>query len=132
MADTMTFDLVSPERKLASVEATSVNIPGMEGDMTAMPNHAAFLTTLRPGVVKVNNGNDVTEYVVTGGFAEISAEGTSVLAEQAMPLNEATAEVLGGVLAAAEATLETAAEDGKTAAAQRVNDVKTLMGQLGH
>ena len=131
MADTMTFDLVSPERKLASVEATSVNIPGMEGDMTAMPNHAAFLTTLRPGVVKVNNGNDVTEYVVTGGFAEISAEGTSVLAEQAMPLAEATAEALGDVLAAAEATLEAAAEDGKTAAAQRVNDVKTLMGQLG-
>ena len=131
MADTMTFDLVSPERKLASVEATSVNIPGMEGDMTAMPNHAAFLTTLRPGVVKVNNGNDVTEYVVTGGFAEISAEGTSVLAEQAMPLAEATAEVMGGVLSAAEATLETAAEDGKTAAAQRVNDVKTLMGHLG-
>jgi len=131
MADTMTFDLVSPERKLASVEATSVNIPGMEGDMTAMPNNAAFLTTLRPGVVKVNNGNDVTEYVVTGGFAEISAEGTSVLAEQAMPLAEATAEALGDVLAAAEATLEAAAEDGKTAAAQRVNDVKTLMGQLG-
>lgn len=132
MADTMTFDLVSPERKLASVEATSVNIPGMEGDMTAMPNHAAFLTTLRPGIVKVNNGNDVTEYVVTGGFAEISAEGTSVLAEQAMPLDEATAEVMGGVLAAAQATLEAAAEDGKTAAAQRVNDVKTLMAQLGH
>ena len=132
MADTMTFDLVSPERKLASVEATSVNIPGMEGDLTALPNHAAFLTTLRPGVVKVNNGNDVTEYVVTGGFAEVSAEGTSVLAEQAMPKGEATADVLGGVLAAAEATLETAAEDGKTAAAQRVNDVKTLMAQLGH
>ena len=131
MADTMTFDLVSPERKLASVEATSVNIPGMEGDLTAMPNHAAFLTTLRPGVVKVNNGNDVTEYVVTGGFAEISAEGTSVLAEQALPKDEATAEVLGGVLAAAEAELEVAVEDTKTAAAQRVNDVKTLMAQLG-
>ncbi|PCJ75774.1 MAG: ATP synthase F1 subunit epsilon [Rhodobacteraceae bacterium] len=132
MADTMTFDLVSPERKLASVEATSVNIPGMEGDLTAMPNHAAFLTTLRPGVVKVNNGNDVTEYVVTGGFAEVSAEGTSVLAEQAMPVSEATAEVLADVLSAAEATLEIAAEDAKTAAAQRVNDVKTLMVQLGH
>ena len=131
MADTMTFDLVSPERKLASVEATSVNIPGMEGDLTAMPNHAAFLTTLRPGIVKVNNGNDVTEYVVTGGFAEISAEGTSVLAEQAMPKSEATAEVVGSVLAAAEAALETAAEDSKTAAAQRVNDMKTLMAQLG-
>ena len=131
MADTMTFDLVSPERKLASVEATSVNIPGMEGDLTAMPNHAAFLTTLRPGVVKVNNGNDVTEYVVTGGFAEVSAKGTSVLAEQAMLKSEANAEVLAAVLTAAETALATAVEDTKTAAAQRVNDVKTLMGQLG-
>ena len=131
MADTMTFDLVSPERKLASVEATSVNIPGMEGDLTAMPNHAAFLTTLRPGIVSVNNGNDVTEYVVTGGFAEVSAEGTSVLAEQALPKAEANAEVMGEVLASVEAALASAAEDTKTAAAQRVNDVKTLMGQLG-
>ena len=52
MADTLQFDLVSPERKLASVEATSVQIPGMDGDFTAMPNHAPFLTTLRPGVVQ--------------------------------------------------------------------------------
>ena len=51
MADTLQFDLVSPERKLASVEATSVQIPGIGGDFTAMPNHAPFLTTLRPGVV---------------------------------------------------------------------------------
>ena len=52
MADTLQFDLVSPERKLASVAATSVQIPGMGGDFTAMPNHAPFLTTLRPGVVR--------------------------------------------------------------------------------
>ena len=126
MADTMTFDLVSPERKLASVEATSVNIPGMEGDMTAMPNHAAFLTTLRPGVVKVNNGNDVTEYIVTGGFAEISATGTTVLAEFAIPKAEATAEILQSFLEQAKADLERAQEHQLADATRRVADYHDL------
>ena len=55
MADTLQFELVSPERKLASVAASAVTIPGIGGDFTAMPNHAPFLTTLRPGVVRVTN-----------------------------------------------------------------------------
>ncbi len=127
MADTMTFDLVSPERKLASVEATSVNIPGMEGDLTAMPNHAAFLTTLRPGIVSVNNGNDVTEYVVTGGFAEVSAEGTTVLAEEALLKSEATKEKLQALLEKAEAELEKAAAHENAEAARRVAGHKELL-----
>jgi len=53
MANTMQFDLVSPERRLASGEATEVQIPGAEGDMTAMPDHAATITTLRPGLLRV-------------------------------------------------------------------------------
>ena len=60
MADTLQFELVSPERKLASIAATSVQIPGIGGDFTAMPNHAPFLTTLRPGVVRVVAGGFVT------------------------------------------------------------------------
>jgi F-type H+-transporting ATPase subunit epsilon len=50
MADEMNFDLVSPERSIASFLATEVQLPGSEGDMTAMPNHAPILTTLRPGI----------------------------------------------------------------------------------
>lgn len=65
MADTMNFDLVSPERSLASFSATEVQIPGSEGDMTAMLNHAPILTTLRPGVLSVNSSSGVNEYVVT-------------------------------------------------------------------
>ncbi len=84
MADTLQFDLVSPERKLASVAATAVTIPGMGGDLTAMPNHAPFLTTLRPGVVKVVSAGQTAEYVVTGGFAEISPTAATVLAESAV------------------------------------------------
>lgn len=131
MADMMQFDLVSPERKLASMEATSVQIPGAEGDLTAMPNHGAFLTTLRPGFVTVQNGSENTEFFVTGGFAEITESGASVLAEQAMERGDVTSEVLTSVLEAAERSLEDANDDTRTAAALRVNDVKFLKDQLG-
>jgi F-type H+-transporting ATPase subunit epsilon len=83
MADTLNFELVSPERKLASVEAEMVTIPGMMGDLTAMANHAPFLTNMRPGFVVVRNGSSEDGYFVTGGFAEISSNTISVLAEDA-------------------------------------------------
>ncbi len=92
MADTVQFDLVSPERLLASVEAKEVQIPGAEGDMTALPDHAPLITTLRPGVLKVTSDKGVDEYVVTGGFAEINPTSISVLAEQAVPRGDVTAE----------------------------------------
>lgn len=103
MADTMQFDLVAPERRLASIEVTEVRIPGAEGDMTAMPAHAATLTTLRPGVLRlVAAGGETQEYVVTGGFAEIGAEGVTVLAEQAIPRGEITQEVFDGMIEEAQ------------------------------
>ena len=90
MADTVQFDLVSPERLLASVAANEVQIPGSEGDMTAMPNHAPLITTLRPGIVKVTGADGEKEYVVTGGFAEINGESISVLAERAIAREDVT------------------------------------------
>ncbi|MBP0482654.1 F0F1 ATP synthase subunit epsilon [Sagittula salina] len=84
MADTMQFDLVSPERKLLSAQVTSVQIPGADGDMTAMPNHAPTITTLRPGILTVETTKGPEQFVVTGGFAEIG-ETISVLAEKALP-----------------------------------------------
>jgi F-type H+-transporting ATPase subunit epsilon len=83
MADTMQFDLVSPERKLASGPVRAVQIPGAAGDLTAMPDHAPMITTLRPGILVTEAPDGATRYVVTGGFAEITPEGTSVLAERA-------------------------------------------------
>ena len=53
MSSTMQFDLVSPERRLASVEVSAVQIPGADGDLTAMPGHAPVITNLRPGILKV-------------------------------------------------------------------------------
>ncbi len=130
MADTLQFDLVSPERKLTSVEASSVQIPGMGGDFTAMPNHAPFLTTLRPGVVRVVTPGETIEYVVTGGFAEVSPTATTILAEQAVPRAEANAEMVQGLLASAERELADAAQESRMAAGQRVRDVLALRSQL--
>ena len=131
MADTMQFDLVSPEKKLASVEATMVEIPGMEGDMAAMPDHAPLVTTLRPGVITVHAGGSTTEYVVTGGFAEISSEGTTVLAEQAMDRADITREGIEALAAEATAGIEGADDMTTTALNQRVNDLNTLISDLG-
>ncbi|MBA96354.1 MAG: F0F1 ATP synthase subunit epsilon [Sulfitobacter sp.] len=108
MADTMQFDLVSPERRLASMQVTVVQIPGADGDMAAMPDHAPTITTLRPGVLRVDGPEGTAEYVVTGGFAEISANGVSVLAERAVPKGDMTQAHLDEMMEEAKTTYQTA------------------------
>lgn len=108
MAGTLQFDLVSPERLVASVEATEVQIPGTEGDLTAMADHSPLITTLRPGIVRVSGSGGTTEYVVTGGFAEINATGVSVLAERAVPRADMTQEHLAEMMQEASERLERA------------------------
>ena len=102
MADTMQFDLVSPEKRLSSVQATEVQIPGAEGDMTAMPDHAPTITTLRPGYLRVVSDGNADEYLVVGGFAEITASSVSVLAEKAYKRDGAKKEELQALLTEAE------------------------------
>lgn len=130
MAEMLTFELVSPEKKLASAEAEAITIPGMQGDMTAMAHHAPFLTTLRPGFVVVRKGSDETRYLVTGGFAEISDNTVSVLAELAVEGAGATSDFLDAQIAGAEKALADAGDDRQQAAQQRLNDFVTLKDQL--
>ena len=110
MADTVQFDLVSPERRLASMEVTSVQIPGTDGDLTAMAGHTPTITTLRPGVLKVEGPEGTTDYVVTGGFAEVSPRGISVLAERAVPRGDMTQEHLDEMIEEAKTTYVKAKE----------------------
>ncbi len=126
----MTFELVSPERKLASSEADSVTIPGMEGDLTAMPGHAPFITTLRPGDVIVRSGSTETRYFVTGGFAEISQDVVSVLAERGVEAEKADAAFLDERIAEAEKALADAPAERRTAAQQRLSDYQSVRGRL--
>ncbi|MCF2869707.1 F0F1 ATP synthase subunit epsilon [Octadecabacter sp. G9-8] len=114
MAD-FKFDLVSPERRLAQMDATEVQIPGADGDMTAMADHAPTITTLRPGILTVTHAGGVEDYVVSGGFAEITGTGVSVLAEKAFPKSEATAEQMEKLVADATVAFEAAKASGNGA-----------------
>lgn len=129
MAATLQFDLVSPERRLASVSATEVQIPGTDGDMTAMAGHAATITTLRPGVLKAVSADGTKSYIVTGGFAEITADGVSVLAERAVPVEEATPALFESLVA--EARDQAATLSDKDAGEKLVNDMVALRAAAG-
>ncbi|MFC7705341.1 F0F1 ATP synthase subunit epsilon [Plastorhodobacter daqingensis] len=131
MAKTMQFDLVSPERRLTSVQAIEVQIPAAEGYMTAMPDHSPTITTLRPGVLRVRSNEGTVEFAVTGGFAEITPEGTSVLAERALPVAEVTAEVMDGFIAEAQAAADRAAPEARAEAELLVSDYRALRVAVG-
>ena len=124
MAGTVQFDLVSPERRLASVQATEVQIPGADGDLTAMEGHAPTITTLRPGILRAVSAAGTKAYVVTGGFAEISASGVSVLAEQAVPLEELTPAILDKLVA--DASAASAVTSDKDAADKTLADLNAM------
>lgn len=85
MADSFRFELVSPERLLASMDAISVVIPGREGEMTVMAHHAPVMTSVKPGVIRISVADGESEdFVVFGGFADILPEGCTLLAESAV------------------------------------------------
>ena len=136
MANTMQFDLVSPERRIATLEVSAVQIPGTDGDLTAMPGHAPLITTIRPGILRVESTEGAKEYVVTGGFAEIG-EGLSVLAEKALPRDEMTQETFDEIIAEARAALNTAKEVFESEpgpvddAAKLLSDMVALGGHIG-
>ena len=89
MADKLAFELVAPERLLASLEADMVVIPGVEGDFGVLADHAPFMSVLRPGVISIYQGDRVERRVfVAGGFAEVNERGCIVLAEAAESLDE--------------------------------------------
>lgn len=109
MAETMQFDLVSPEQNLMSAQVKSVQIPGADGYLTAMPNHAPLITTLRPGLLSVETESGVEEFVVTGGFAEVG-ESLSVLAERALPRGDVDQAAYDALIAEAKAAYHQAKE----------------------
>ncbi|MEP4196714.1 MAG: F0F1 ATP synthase subunit epsilon [Aliishimia sp.] len=127
----MQFDLVSPERLLASLDASAVQIPGTEGDMTIMADHAPVITTLRPGIVKVQGAGDAQDFVVTGGFAEVSATGVSVLAEMAVAKADAKADMFDALLDSARTTASDASGDAKDLADKHLADLEALKAAAG-
>jgi F-type H+-transporting ATPase subunit epsilon len=122
--DKLAFELVAPERLLASIEADMVVIPGADGDFGVLPAHAPFMSLLRPGVISVYQGDKVDRRLfVAGGFAEVNERGCIVLAERAEPLDEIQAEAARRDLRDAEEDLVDAKDDAERGRLERAVEV---------
>jgi F-type H+-transporting ATPase subunit epsilon len=89
MADQIQFELVSPERLLVSQAVEMVVVPGAEGDIGVLPGHAPLISNVRPGIIAVFENNKVAQRIfVAGGFAEVTPERCTVLAESATMLED--------------------------------------------
>lgn len=138
MADSMQFDLVSPERSLVSVPVREVRLPGTDGDLTVMPGHAPVIVNLRPGmVVVVAEGGSETEFAVTGGFAEINNESVSLLAERGHAREEMTQTIFNEMMAEAHRRRKqveekhTAGEEVVAAAVKLLADMEAMGTHIG-
>ena len=94
--------------------------------MTAMPDHMPMITTLRPGILRVEGASGTDEYFVSGGFAEINATSASVLAEKALLRSEVTRELLEELRSEAEAAHEAAEAEKKDITAKALADLAQL------
>lgn len=89
MAATVEFELVSPTRLLKSEPVEMVVVPGAEGDIGVLPEHSPLICTVRPGVIKIYTNDKISEEIfVAGGFCEVSPDRCTVLAEEAILLND--------------------------------------------
>ncbi len=89
MEEKVAFELVSPEKLLISAEVDMVLVPGAEGDFGILPGHSLLISGVRPGVLEVHNEGKVeTRIFVSGGIAEATPQRCTVLAEQAVPVDE--------------------------------------------
>lgn len=132
MAAAFKFELVSPERLLVSEEVESVVIPGAEGEMTIMAQHAPVMTTIQPGVVTVKpaSGN-VQRFVVFGGFADILPSGCTLLAESAVAVEDIDrADIARRIQEAREDVADAKDDASRTKAEQFLHQLTTLEGAI--
>lgn len=118
------FELVSPEKLLLSEGADMVVIPGADGDIGAMYRHAPLITSLKPGVVGLYDGRTVRDrYFVAGGFAEITNERCTVLAEHPTKLSEIKQSDAEQELKDAREDVQDAKSEDERVAAERRADI---------
>ena len=121
MVDEQTeFELVSPEKLLLSRAVDMVVVPGSEGDFGVLPRHAPLIATVRPGVISVYENNQVAEQIfVAGGFAEVTPERCTVLADEAVPVGELDRAAIEQSLKDAREDLDDTTDDQARAVAER-------------
>ena len=99
---TFQFNLVSPEKLLFTGEVTQVDVPGSEGDFGVLAGHSPFVTTLRPGILTMFRDSGNLRVAVSGGFAEVSEAGLTVLADVAVPVDDVNRDAFAGFVKEAE------------------------------
>ena len=107
---TFQFNLVSPEKLLFSGAVQQVDVPGSEGDFGVLAGHAPMVTTLRPGILVIFREGGELRVAVNGGFAEVSPEGLTVLADVAVPVDDVNREGFAGYVKEAEEAAAAAPE----------------------
>ena len=127
------FDLVSPEKLLFAGEVAQVDLPGSEGDMGVLANHAPLVTTLRPGIIVVYRNDGDMRIVVNGGFAEVGPAGLTVLADMAVPLEEYDRSLLAAEIKDTEEDVADATDGWqRDKLARRLQQLKALQEALTH
>jgi F-type H+-transporting ATPase subunit epsilon len=131
MADTLHFSLVSPERELFSGAVDQVDAPGVEGEFGVLPKHAPFMTVLKPGVVRIYEGGQVTPVFVRGGFADVTPSGLTILAEEAVRLTDVDVAELDAEIANVRSDASDPGDEGRRArAAERLEYLEALKAAI--
>ena len=131
MAEKLQFALVSPERELYAGEVDQVVVPGAEGEFGVLPKHAPVMSTIKPGALRILNDGAERRIFVNGGFADVTPDGLTVLAEDAVDLSDID-------LAGVEQDIRNAKEDvdgakdeaKKAAAASRLQRLEALRAAI--
>ena len=135
MASKLHFSLVSPAKELFSGEVDHVIAPGTEGEFGVLVNHAPFMTTLKNGVVRVLK-NDTTKMrlFVRGGFADVTPEGLTILAEEAVDLSKVDAATVNADLEEAKNKLAAEGKEGAHAAVLKaqIDYLSDLKAAIAH
>jgi len=132
MADTVQFELVSPERLLVSAPVEMVVVPGAEGDFGVLPGHAPLISSVRTGVISIFEGGKVDRRIfVSGGFAEVTPERCTVLADEAVALETADRPAIEARVKAARDDLTDADNDAeRTSATAQLAIAEALLASL--
>ena len=133
MADTIAFELVSPDRLLISEDVEMVVIPGTEGDFGVLVEHQPMISSVRPGILEVHKeGAELRRIFVNGGFAEVTGDRCAVMTEEALPLDEVKREDIELRIKDGEEDLEGAKTDHARHAIEiRLETLRNLLEVVG-
>lgn len=127
------FELVSPEKMLFTGDVESVVVPGADGEFQVMAGHAPVMTNLQAGVLRVSGGAAPQRVFVRGGFADVSASGLTILAEQAVDLADVKADAVAAQIKNAQEDVADAKSDAARAKAQaKLDGLQALMRAISN